>query len=69
MALRPQPTRRREFHALLVVSLVAHAGLFAGLSAGETARAMDVTVRTVERRWRVARNRLFEELAETAPGN
>ncbi|HXH82843.1 MAG TPA: ECF-type sigma factor, partial [Candidatus Tectomicrobia bacterium] len=40
---------------------------FAGLTAEQTAEAMDLSLRTVEREWRFARALLHRELS-TAPG-
>ncbi|MHC4108448.1 MAG: ECF-type sigma factor, partial [Planctomycetota bacterium] len=38
---------------------------FAGLTAEEAARVMDLSLRTVEREWRYIRGRLHSELAES----
>jgi len=46
---------------------IARLRLFAGLSPEETARALDVSVRTAGREWTYARTRLTELLQDTAP--
>lgn len=45
---------------------VAELRVFGGLEVSECARALDLSVRTVERRWRFARAWLSSELAEDA---
>ena len=40
---------------------------FAGLSEAETAAALDVSVRTVEREWRFARALLYTLLSDSGP--
>ncbi|MHC4108274.1 MAG: ECF-type sigma factor [Planctomycetota bacterium] len=37
---------------------------FGGLTKEETAKAMDISLRTVEREWRYIRARLHKELSE-----
>ena len=44
--------------------LVVHLRFFAGLSVEETAKALEVSERTVKREWAVARAWLYEALRE-----